>query len=81
MFDDKDPKEVLSLMKEVVESATCNGQRITVANFNEIYSDNLLEFYKAFAFVLEVNYKNFLGDKLPNIMETLKQNQVLDNEK
>lgn len=79
-FNDKEPEEILALLKEVVESATCNKERITLKNFNEIFSDNLLEFYKVFAFVLEVNYKNFLGGKLPDILSKMQNKIKSDNE-
>lgn len=70
------PEKILEFMKEVVESSTWNEKRITAANFNEIYSNNLMEFYRAFLFVIEVNYKSLLGGKLQGLtgkLELIKQ--------
>lgn len=64
LFSQADPETVLAMMREVVSSATRDGERITNANFDDVYSDNLLEFYQAFAFVLGVNYASFFGGKL-----------------
>lgn len=72
LFDTSEPEQVLVLLKEVAQSATCDGKRIDVKNFNDIFSDNLLDFYRVVGFVLEVNFKSFFGGKLPGILESVK---------
>lgn len=72
LFESNQPETILAFMKEVVETATCNGKRINAVTFNDLYTDNLLEFYQVFFFILELNYKSFLAGKLPGILERLK---------
>jgi hypothetical protein len=71
VFAKHSPENVLKLMKEVVFAATVvnetypNGIKFTKSVFEELYQDNLLEFYKVFAFVLQVNYSHFLPQSQP----------------
>ena len=68
LFLENSPDDVFDFLKGVVISATRNGQRIDDATFEEFYSDNLMEFYQAVIFVLQVNYSNFFVGKLGSLM-------------
>ena len=59
IFETTDPDEVVNWLQKLVLNISRDKQRITIENFDEIYTDNMLEFYKACAFVLEVNFGNF----------------------
>ena len=73
LLTQNEPEVLLALMKEVVESATCDKERITVANFEKIFGDSLSIFYKVFLFVLMVNFKDFLGGKLGQLTSHVEQ--------
>ena len=59
LFQSNSPEELVTLMKNSVVGVACDGKRITETSFNELFSgDSLLEVYKVFIFVLQVNYIN-----------------------
>jgi hypothetical protein len=64
LFEAAEPQKLLDFMQDVVFTSTRDGQRLDKKGFNDIYSDNLMEFYQAFFFVLKVNYASFFGGKL-----------------
>lgn len=63
LFEHSTPDELFALLKEIVQAASRDGRRITDATFDEVYSDNLKEFYQAVAFVLKLNYSDFFAEK------------------
>lgn len=62
---------LIDLVKFVCGQARIDGQELTGANFDLEFSGNLLMIYKVFAFVLEVNFKDFftqgLGSQKPAV--------------
>jgi hypothetical protein len=73
-FDNNSPEELVALMKACVLGTACNGKRITDTSFNELFSgDDLVEVYKVFIFVLQVNYSNlFKGQLAENFLAKMK---------
>lgn len=61
---DTDTDKLFSLMNEVVSSATVDGKRIDKTSFNEIFSNDIFDFYRIFIAVLRLNYASFLPEKL-----------------
>lgn len=59
LFEKNDPDAVFAFLQNLVLGISRDGERITAINFDEIYTDNIIEFYKACALVLEVNFANF----------------------
>ena len=69
LFETNSPEDVVTLMKDSIIGVACNGTKITSSSFDELFSgDDLLEVYKVFIFILQVNYSNLmkgqLGDRL-----------------
>lgn len=65
MFKASSPEEMVALVKSSVVGVSCDGMRITESRFEELFSgDGLLDAYKVFAFVLKVNYGNFIQGRL-----------------
>ena len=66
LFNKINPEDMLSLIKDVVSTATIDGKRIIDGtssesiSFDDAYADNYAEMYQAFFFVLKVNYGNFI---------------------
>jgi len=69
LFDKSSPDEVFSFLKEVIQSVSRNGVRMSDTLFEEAYSNNLKEFYQTVAFVLKLNYSDFLGGKLDSLFQ------------
>jgi len=76
LFQSNSPEELVSLMKNCVIGTACDGKRITETSFNELFSgDDLLEVYKVFVFVLQVNYSNlFKGQLADRFLAKMKEN-------
>lgn len=76
LFQNSSPEELVALMKSCVVGVACDGKRITETSFNEIFSgDDLLEVYKVFIFVLQVNYSNlFKGQLADRFLAKMKDN-------
>jgi len=76
LFKDNSPEEIVSLIKECVLKVGCDGTRITETTFNELFSgDDLLEVYKVFIFVIQVNYGNLLRGQLADrFLAKVKEN-------
>lgn len=76
LFQTNSPEELVALMKNCVIGTACDGKRITETSFNELFSgDELLEVYKVFVFVLQVNYSNlFKGQLADRFLAKMNQN-------
>jgi hypothetical protein len=76
LFQTNSPEELVALMKNCVIGTACDGKRITDTSFNELFSgDELLEVYKVFIFVLQVNYSNlFKGQLADRFLAKMNQN-------
>lgn len=76
LFQSNSPEELVALMKNCVIGTACDGKRITETSFNELFSgDELLEVYKVFVFVLQVNYSNlFKGQLADRFLAKMNQN-------
>lgn len=73
LFDKNDSDEVFTFLQKLVIGISRDKVRITLQNFDEIYTDNTVEFYKACALVLEVNFSNFFkGLKLGGLLAKAK---------
>ncbi|RLC88274.1 MAG: hypothetical protein DRJ03_03235 [Chloroflexi bacterium] len=75
----ENPTEVLAFIKEVCFAATYKDpdmekfKKISPANFSMLFNGALMEVYKLAFFVLEVNYKDFLGEELVSHITTRAQ--------
>ena len=77
LFQSNSPEELVVIMKSCVVGVACDGRRITDSSFNELFSgDELLEVYKVFVFVLQVNYSNLFKGQLADRF-LAKMNQSL----
>lgn len=76
LFKDNSPEELVALMKNCIIGVACDGKRITESSFNELFSgDELIEVYKVFMFVLQVNYSNlFKGQLADRFLAKMKEN-------
>ena len=76
LFQSNSPEELVALIKNCVVGAARDGKRITESSFNELFSgDDLLEAYKVFVFVLQVNYSNlFKGQLADRFLAKMKEN-------
>ena len=61
LFLTNKPEEILELLKEVVCSCIVDGERMSTSKFASDFAGDLKTPYKIFAFVLKVNYSDFLG--------------------
>lgn len=59
-----DRDALIQLIKYACGQARIDGQELKGANFDLEFSGNLLMIYKVFAFVLEVNFKDFFTQGL-----------------
>ena len=76
LFDNSSPEKILEIIKEAIMGVAVDGKRMTATSFNEVFdTENLMDVYKVFIFVLKVNYGNFLkgrlGGELLNKVENL----------
>ena len=76
IFSSATPEELVSLMKDVIIGTSREGVRMTSNSINEYFSgDNLFDVYRVFAFILNVNYSNFLkGQSVERFLAKLKEN-------
>lgn len=75
LFSNSDEDVIFNVIKDCIYGVGCNGEKLSASNFNIIFTtDNLLDIYKVFAFVLQVNYANlFKGWNLEEVLaKTLK---------
>jgi len=74
LFDGNSPEEITELLKNCVVGVACDGKRITDASFNELFSgDDLIEVYKVFVFVVQVNYSNLLKGQLAERLAAIQE--------
>jgi len=62
LFESAPPEKVVDLIVRMLTTGHTkrDGERITESVFNNVYAgDNLSEAYKAFGFIIQVNYKGF----------------------
>lgn len=59
-----DIEDFVNFLKEVICSASRNGEKMILARFDTYFTDNLMEVYEVAFKILEVNYKDFLGSVL-----------------
>ena len=65
LFASATPEEIMGLVKDCVVGVACDGTKLTSTAFTEHFSgDALFEVYQVFAFVMQVNYGNFLKGPL-----------------
>lgn len=69
IFENNTPEDVVAIIKEVVIGVGRDGKRTKESSFNEFFSgEDMLEAYKVFVFVLQVNYSHLMkgqwADKL-----------------
>lgn len=76
LFSSSNPEEIAGIIKQSVIGVACNGTRITESTYNELFSgDNMMDLYKVFLFVLQVNYSNlFKGQLADRLLAKVKQN-------
>ena len=73
LFTTSDPEVVLDFLQSLVINVTRDEIRISASNFDEMYNDNMMEFYAACLFVLEVNFGNFFkGFNLGSTLNDVK---------
>lgn len=60
LFDRNEPEKVMTLLKHIIFTATRDGERISDSNFDIFYTNNMLEFYQACFFILQINFEDFL---------------------
>lgn len=77
LFDNNSPEDIVEIIKDFIIGVACDGTRITPSKFEELFSgDDLLEAYKVFIFVIQVNYKNLMkGPLADRLMEKIKANK------
>lgn len=75
LFESNSPEELVALMRACIEGVACDGKRITQTSIDEVFSpDDLIEIYKVFIFVIQVNYGNFLkGQWADNLLAKVKE--------
>lgn len=74
LFEKNSPADIFNFLQKLVLGIRRDGAVITPINFNEFYTDNMMECYKACMFMLQVNYGNFFkGLKLPDNIGAILQ--------
>lgn len=64
----------MDLAYEIYSYTRVGGKEVNSETFDIVFNGNLLAFYKGIAFVLEVEYKSFLGEKgIGKFLKTLKK--------
>lgn len=66
IFSGSSPEKTVDLIKEcILLNVACDDKKITDSKFEELFGgDDLLNVYKVFAFVLQVNYGGFFKGQL-----------------
>lgn len=60
-----DPKSLSNLIKKFVCACSVDGKAIQEPMFNAEYSGDLYKVFRVFAFVCQVNYKDFFDEGAP----------------
>lgn len=61
LFERNDPEELALFLQKLILGMTRDGERIDINNFDQIYTDNTAEMYKACFFMLSVNFGSFFA--------------------
>lgn len=64
ILDGVDEEKFIGFVKSVVCDAIRDGERMVLARFDEYFQGDVMDAYKVFAFVLKVNFADFLGSVL-----------------
>lgn len=55
------PEELTAIIKSaIVEHTYCDGTKITDAIFDSVFAENIMEMFQVFAFVMQVNFSDFI---------------------
>ena len=60
-----DSKRLVALLKKFAMAARVDGKELQEAQFNQYYSGEIFKIFKVFAFVAEVNYRDFFELGVP----------------
>ncbi len=65
LFANSSSDDIVNLIKECIIDVGCDGKRVTVSRFEELFSgDDQVYVYKVFLFVMRVNYSNLMKGQL-----------------
>lgn len=65
LFANGSPEAITQLIKKSIVGISCDGSLITESSFETIFSgDDLLDVYKVFIFILQVNYASLMKGQL-----------------
>lgn len=75
LFSSASPETIVDLMKQCLEGVAVDGVRLTKTSIDQVFSpDDLMEIYKVFIFVIQVNYGNFIkGQWADNLLAKVNQ--------
>lgn len=71
LFEANSESDIIDLIVDVVCMANVDKQLMDGNKFDEVFSENLLDAYKVFLFVVEVNFGNLFKGQLANISSQL----------
>jgi hypothetical protein len=76
LFENSTPEELLKTMTDSILGIMCDGKRMTLSNFDEVFSgDSLLEMFLVFLFVMKVNFGNLMkGQLAEDFLAKMKEN-------
>lgn len=75
LFENSSPEDIVALVKQCVVGVARDGKKMIEADFNSYFSgDELLNAYKVFFFVLEVNYANLIPGRMSGLLAKAKEN-------
>ena len=81
VFQNTQPEELVDIIKSFIIGTGCNDKRITDGSFNSIFNEcGMLDIYRVFAFVIQVNYSNLLKSRLAGSL-LAKAKTAMDLEK
>ena len=65
LFEHNSPEDLFALIKSCLIGVAVNGRRLTENSINEQFSpDEMMDMYRIFLFVIQVNYQNFFKGQL-----------------
>lgn len=76
LFEQNSPEDLFALIKSCLIGVAINGRRVTENSINEQFSpDDMMDMYRIFLFVLQVNYQNFFkGQLVEEFLAKMKEN-------
>lgn len=82
LFAEASPEEILGLIKTSIIGVSRNGEKLSEAGITTHFSgDDLLDIYKVFIFVIQVNYGNLLkGQWADDLLAKGKQSTKEDTQ-